>query len=510
MAAGYEGPGRGGMTNRPEEIYLARSLKKIDIKRVLYIFLGLALFFIIYFSPPWPDAALAGNSYPLTRAAKGAIALFCLAAVWWAFEVVPIGVTAVIVGIIQALLLLRGPDKSVNALTDFFDPSVWFILCSLIIGMAFTKSGLTQRMAYKMLGIVGERTSMIYLGSFIMIAILTLVMAHTAVAATIFPLLMAINSLYSEDEKPTKFGKGLFIGMAFACGAGSIVTLLGSARAPVATSFFKRFTATPQDPGIEISFFDLPYYMIPLACSMIIVIWLYMMIYFKPEKKTIPGLAERAKALYSKLGRWSKNEILTLAIVTFAIAVLGLKEYFPAMKFVDKSAILLTSVALFFFTNILTINDLEELPWNIVLLFGGSMSLGICIYETGAAQWMGIELLGLVRIMPGITFVLATALFVLITTNYILNVAVIALSLPVALAISGHLGISSNLIFFSILATSGMPFLTLIGASPNAIAYGSGQFRSREFLRAGIPVSIMLMILLWLFIRLIWPAMGMH
>ncbi len=79
-----------------------------------------------------------------------------------------------------------------------------------------------------MLAIVGEKTSMIYLGCFVVTAALTHIMAHTAVAATIYPLLMAIYSLYGEGDKPTKFGKGLFIGMAYVAGAGSIVTLAGS------------------------------------------------------------------------------------------------------------------------------------------------------------------------------------------------------------------------------------------------------------------------------------------
>ena len=112
------------------------------------------------------------------------------------------------------------------------DPSVWFIIGSITFGMVFSKTGLTKRMAYGMLVLVGERTSMIYLGSFVITAGLTLIMAHTAVAATIYPLLMAIYALYAEDDRPTRFGKGLFIGMAFVAGAGSIITLLGAAAAP--------------------------------------------------------------------------------------------------------------------------------------------------------------------------------------------------------------------------------------------------------------------------------------
>ena len=84
-----------------------------------------------------------------------------------------------------------------------------------------------------MLSILGEKTSMIYLGCFVLTAALTHLMAHTAVAATVFPLLLAIYSLYGEGDKPTKFGKGLFIGMAYVAGAGSIITLLGAARGAV-------------------------------------------------------------------------------------------------------------------------------------------------------------------------------------------------------------------------------------------------------------------------------------
>ena len=104
------------------------------------------------------------------------------------------------------------------------DPSVMFIFASVVVGLAFTKSGLTKRLAYKMLQVVGEKTNMIFLGALVVTAGLAHVMAHTAAAATVFPILLAVNSLYGEGDKPTKFGKSLFIGMAYAAGAGSVIT----------------------------------------------------------------------------------------------------------------------------------------------------------------------------------------------------------------------------------------------------------------------------------------------
>ena len=117
-------------------------------------------------------------------------------------------------------------------------PSVLFIFASIVIGQVFTKTGLTQRLAYRMLAVVGDRTSRIYLGCFIITSALTHIMAHTAVAATLFPLLMTIYAHYGEGQKQTRFGKGLFIGMAYVAGAGSIVTLLGAERGAVAIEFF--------------------------------------------------------------------------------------------------------------------------------------------------------------------------------------------------------------------------------------------------------------------------------
>ena len=167
----------------------------VDWKRVFFLLLGVILFFAVYLSPPWPAAVdPMGATFELTSQGKAALGLFLLAAVWWVFEVVPIGVTSIMIGVIQALFLIR-PEKFIVgeidpisgpelALKEFFHPSVWFIFGSIVIGMVFTKTGLTKRLAYKMLVLVGEKTSRIYLGCFIMTAALTLVMAHTCLLYT--------------------------------------------------------------------------------------------------------------------------------------------------------------------------------------------------------------------------------------------------------------------------------------------------------------------------------------
>jgi sodium-dependent dicarboxylate transporter 2/3/5 len=505
-----------GQTTGQGQSISASSRSSVDVEtaaarvpwsKYFWMAVGVALFCLVYFWPSLPDAVdPEGKRFVLSYEGKAALGLFFLAATWWVFEVVPIGVTGITIGVVQVLFLLRDPDSTECAkiaFGDFMDPSVWFIIGSITFGMVLSKTGVTRRLAYRMLLVAGERTGMIYLGSFVITAALTLIMAHTAVAASIYPLLRAIYSLYSDDEKPTQFGRGLFIGMAFVAGAGSIITLLGAARGAVAIGFFKDVV------GREVTFFELTYFMAPVGAVMVIVLWALCMVLFKPERKTIPGLKDRARMLYDRLGPITRSEILALVIILSAIAMLGVRQFVPALGGINKSAIILTATILFFALRLLTIKDLEDIPWNIVLLFGGAMSIGFCLWETGTAEWLAVHWLVLFQNAHWFVFVMGVSFFVLVMTNLIMNVAAIAISVPVALVMGPYLGVAPEVILFSALVVAGMPFLLLVGAAPNAIAYESRQFTSGRFFISGIPASVLLMIVLAVFVWLIWPMMGM-
>ncbi len=483
------------------EVSASRKESSINWSRIIFLLVGIALFAGVYFSPPWPDAIdPMGKHFPLSKEGKGALAVFLLAGTWWVFEVLPIGVTSLAIGVLQVLFMVR-PAK--EAFRDFMDPSVLFIFGSIVIGMVFTKTGLTKRLAYKMLIIVGEKTSNILLGAFVVTAALTHIMAHTAVAATVYPLFLVIYALYGEGNKPSKFGKALFLGMAYVAGAGSIITLLGAARGAVAVGFFKEIA------GKDVSFFNLTYYMFPIGWLMVFLLWGFFMIFLKPEKKTIPGLRERAKELYMDLGSVTQKEILAGLIIFSVILVMSLQSFVPALQPLNKSAVLLVSTILFFVVKILDIQDLEAIPWNIILLFSGAMSIGFCLWQTEAAKWLAVNWLVLFKKANWFVFVMGIAFFVMVMTNFIMNVAAIAISLPVALVIAPYLGVAPEVILFASLVTAGMPFLLLVGAAPNAIAYDSKQFTSGEFFMYGIPASLILMAVVALAALVIWPIMGM-
>lgn len=483
----------------PEFFFAPRAEKQHNGRRIFWLVTGLAAFLVFYFLPLLPVATdTDGDVVTLSREAQAAIGLFVFAAIWWVFEVVPIGVTAIAVAVLQAVFLIRPAS---DAYKDFMDPSVWFIIGSLVIGLAFTRTGLTNRIAYRMLTLVGDRSSMIYLGCFTMTAGLTLLMAHTAVAAAVFPLLTAVHALYGGGQ--TRFGAGLFIGMAYAAGAGSIITLLGAARGAVAIGFFRQFT------GREVGFAELTYYMAPVGITMLVLIWLLMLLLFPPEHKRVRGLKIRARRLHERLGPMTRDEVIVLLISVAAVGTLVLRAFVPELREIDKSAVLLVTTVLFFALRTLKAQDINAIPWNIILLFGGAMSIGYCLWDTGAAQWLAFHWLGFFRDSHWFVFLIATTFFIYILTNLVMNVAAIAISLPVALAIAPHLGVAPDVVLFAALVVAGMPFLFLVGAAPNAIAYESQQFSAGRFFLSGVPATAILMAVTALFVWKIWPWMGM-
>jgi sodium-dependent dicarboxylate transporter 2/3/5 len=122
---------------------------------------------------------------------------------------------------------------------------------------------------------------------------------------------------------------------------------------------------------------------------------------------------------------------------------------------------------------------------------------------------MAIGWLSLLHEAPWLVFIMGVTFFVLIMTNFIMNVAAIAITLPVALVMAPYVGVHPEVVMFAALAAAGMPFMLLVGAAPNAIAFESHQFRTREFFLYGIPASAILLVVIGLFVWKIWPWMGM-
>ncbi|MDR3604929.1 MAG: SLC13 family permease [Syntrophaceae bacterium] len=483
------------------DLVVSISATRQNQTRLIAILMGIGLFTVIYCSPPWPDAMdHMGKTVSLSWQGKGAIGIFLFACVWWIFEAVPIGITGLAIGIAQALFMIRPAKEAFN---DFMDPAVVFVFGCMVVGSVLTKTGVAKRFIYKMMRMAGQETTTIYLGIFALIAILTHFMSYTVVAATMYPILVVIYNLYGDRNQTSKFGMGLFMGMAYACGIGGVITLLGSAHIIVGVRFLKEIT------GIDTPFSLYTYYMAPVAWLMIFSLWLLFVIFLEPEKFDIPGLSNQVNAWNRDLGPITRREVVSLLIILFTIALMGLQGIVPYLPLIDKSAIILVATVMFFVFNVLNISDLELIPWNTILSLSGSMSMGYCLWKTGASAWIAANTAPLFQGEHWLVFVLGVGLFVMLAINFLMNVAVIACFLPVALLMSKQLGITPDVVMYATLVAGSMPFLLVNSAASNSIAYDSKQFTSRQFFKFGCVAGFVLMLVLAIACLVIWPSMGM-
>ena len=119
-----------------KNLFSNTSEAKAERKRLIFLLLGILLFVIVYFAPTFPDAIdPTGKNFLLTREGQGALAIFLLAGTWWVFEVLPIGITSLAIGVLQVVFFIRPAKEAFN---DFMDPSVMFIYGSILIGLVFT------------------------------------------------------------------------------------------------------------------------------------------------------------------------------------------------------------------------------------------------------------------------------------------------------------------------------------------------------------------------------------
>ena len=233
-----------------------------------------------------------------------------------------------------------------------------------------------------------------------------------------------------------------------------------------------------------------------------------VVVFFKPEKSQIPGLKQRVRELSENLGSITRKEIISLVIIFSAIIFMSLQVTIPALRKIDKTAIILVATVLFFIFNILDIEDLELIPWNSASFLRRDEYRFLSVAD-GAAEWMAVNWLAMFKNAHWLVFVVGVAFFVMILTNFIMNVAAIAIAMPVALVISKYLGVDPMVVMYACLVTAGMPFLLLVGAAPNAIAYDSKQFTSGEFFIYGCIASVILMAVVTLACYVIWPLLGM-
>lgn len=457
-------------------------------------YFGILLFIGILICPP-------PNGMNVIAWKTAAVAI--LMATWWIAESIPIYATALLPIILFPLLGIATISETTS---PYANPLIFLFMGGFIIAIAMQKWNLHKRIALRIVKFVGVKPSSIIIGFIIASAFLSMWVSNTATALMMLPI--AISVLQFVEKKSaegvvtvTNFEIVLMLSIAYACNIGGIGTLIGTPPNALLAGFLL------ENYDVEISFSRWLMIGVPLMIIMLPLMYILLSRFIYPLKmKELPGGREIIHSQLKNLGEISKPET-RVAIVFTCTALLWifrqfLMEILPGLS--DAGIAISAGVVLFLIPSgekdgekLLIWKDLKELPWGILILFGGGLSLAMAITTSGLAESIGEAVSGL-NILPLLLLILAVILIIIFLTEITSNTATAAAFLPI-LAPSA-IGIGQDPMFFLLPAAiaASCAFMLPVATPPNAIIYGSGKINIPQMAKAGVWLNLIISLLLTL------------
>ncbi|MDH3787883.1 MAG: DASS family sodium-coupled anion symporter [Xanthomonadales bacterium] len=457
---------------------------------------------------------LIGPQGGLSDAAWRTAALGLWMAIWWATEARPVGVTAFIPLIFFAPLGITTLHK---AAAPYANPILYLYLGGFLLALAMQRWELHKRIALTLLTVSGTNGRSLVGGFMVTAALLSMWMTNTSTTMMLLPIVISVIAVIAEtvteiDEKERKnFEICLLLGTAFGATIGGVATLVGTPP----NAFLAAFLT--DNYGIEISFARWMLVGVPVTIIMLPICWLALTRLVYPISfETSIETQDHLKDLKKALGPPSSAE-WRIGIV-FSCVVIGwmtrpwLTKYLPIEGLSDPGIVMIAAFLLFLIPSggkntlrLLNWKQTKELPWEILILFGGGLSLAASVSETGLAHWLGTSLvplgaLGIAAIVVG------AVILVIFLTELTSNLATTATLLPVLAALALELGISPVTLTVPVALAASCAFMLPVATPPNAIVFGSGRLTIPQMAKAGLVMNLVGIVLLSLVALFLAPA----
>ncbi len=449
---------------------------------------------------------LAPDKPVVTRMAAVAV----LMATWWITDAIPLSATALLPMVLYPLL---GIMKGKEVAPQYFNSTIFLFLGGFMIALTMQKWNLHKRIALWIIRFIGGGPSRILLGFMLAAAFLSMWISNTATAIMMVPIGMAII-LRMENEfglkKTRKLAVGLMLGIAYACSAGGIATLVGT---PPNLSFSRIFEITfPQAPAITFGRWFL--LGLPLAAVMLAMIWLLLTKVFLRHTKDIKVNKDIVEQEYRALGPMNYEERAVLTVfastavlwvfrkdlVLGAITVPGWSQLLPYPQMIDDGTVaLLMAMVLFLLPTrskkadsptIMNFEVVSELPWNIVLLFGGGFALAQGFRVTGLSELIGNQFAGLMG-FPPIVIILVICLALTFLPELTSNTATTEMILPILAAVAVAMKVNPLMLMVPATISASCAFMMPVATPPNAIVFGSKRIKISEMARVGVVINLL-------------------
>lgn len=461
------------------------------------IFLGPAVWLLMLLLPTPPGISLE---------AWRVLAVAALMILWWVTEAVPIPVTSLLPVILMPLL---GVSSIKEATAPYANPVVFLFMGGFMIALAMEKWHLHRRIALNIIHLTGTNANGILLGFMLATAFLSMWISNTATAVMMLPIAVSVIDLLTRDadkyppQGVRNFAIAMMLGIAYCSSIGGMATIIGTPPNVVLKGFVR------DQYGYEIGFGEWMLVGVPFSVVLLLIVYFMLVKVAHPNRLgRFEGGKELIREELAQLGQITPGERSTLIVFvcTAALWVFSglLNRLVPGLRLSDEGIALTGAAALFLFPLnfrqgefVLQWRDTQRLPWGILLLFGGGLSLAESLSKTGIIDLIGRQFEGAQT--AGLLIILGLTAVSLYLTEVMSNVALVSIFLPVVGGVALGAGIDPVLVLMPVTLAASCAFMLPMSTPPNAIVFASGHVSVAQMVRAGFWLNIIAILIIAVF-----------
>ena len=460
-------------------------MSSIDLKTIGFWF-GIISFLLVLFLP---------NPEGLSSEGRITAAVFLLMGIWWAFEAIPLQVTALMPLILFPLLNV----EEIALISREYMNKVQFLFAGgFIIALAIQKWGLHKRVALNILKFSGLNSQGIVASFMVASAVLSMWVMNTSTAIMLLPVgisvIKVINDTVSDitDNQKFNFQLCLLLGIAYAASVGGIATPIGTSPNGVLIQF------ASNNYDYDIGFANWISIGLPITLGLGPIIWIFLTrIIFPVNFSATQESKDNLNSMLKELGPMSNEEkkvIVVFLITAFFWIFRQLIDNLPGLALLDDSVIAISgAVSLFFIkerknkNKLLIWDDVQNgFPWGLIFLFGGGMALAFVVNDSGLALWLA-------SLIPSETYfwiiLLTVIVMVVLLTELTSNLTTTITFLPVVASVGLNMGIDPLLLILPLTISASCAFMLPVATPPNSIVYASNLIPIQKMVRAGIFIN---------------------
>jgi sodium-dependent dicarboxylate transporter 2/3/5 len=419
-------------------------------------------------------------------------------AIWWATEAIPVPITAFLPLI---LLPTLGSTPITEAAAPYAHPIIYLFFGGFVVALAIERCGLHRRIALTVFRLAGANARGLVGGFMLAAAVVSMWISNTSTTLMLLPIAVSVVTVIGDTmpnlslRQRSNFALALLLGLAYGATLGGLSTLVGTPP----NAFMAGFMQDTYD--IQIDFARWMLVGVPVSMLMLPIAWLLLVrVIFPVNFMASPEAMKHIASMRANLGPMSQAEIRTA--ILFAALVLGwlFRGQLASLPFLsslsDTGVAMTAAVAAFLIpagkgkSTLMAWEDMQRLPYGVLILFGGGLALAAAVAGSGLALWLGQQLapLGLASVV--VLIIAATAL-VIFLTELTSNLATTATFLPVIAAIAVETGQDPLLLVIPVTLAASCAFMLPVATPPNAIVFSSGLVSIPKMARAGLLLNIL-------------------